>query len=84
LGPESGIQRSALRKERKELRRDAPLPPSQFAEVLDRYVGLCHSRGVLDFDLLLSEAITLLRDEPNVLASFRHRNRSIYVDEAQT
>jgi len=24
---------------------------SQFAEVLDRYVGLCRSRGVLDFDL---------------------------------
>ncbi len=41
------------------------------------------SRGVLDFDLLLSEAIALLRDEPNVLASFRHHNRSIYVDEAQ-
>jgi superfamily I DNA/RNA helicase len=64
-------------------RRDAPLPPSQFADVLDRYVGLCHSRGVLDFDLLLSEAISLLRDEPNVLAAFRHRNRSLYVDEAQ-
>jgi DNA helicase-2/ATP-dependent DNA helicase PcrA len=59
------------------------LPLSQFAEVLDRYVGLCRSRGVLDFDLLLSEAIALLRDEPNVLASFRHHNKSIYVDEAQ-
>jgi DNA helicase-2/ATP-dependent DNA helicase PcrA len=64
-------------------RREAPLPPAQFADVLDRYVGLCRSRGVLDFDLLLSEAIALLRDEPNVLASFRHRNKSIYVDEAQ-
>lgn len=64
-------------------RREAPLPAAQFAEVLDRYVGLCRSRGVLDFDLLLSEAITLLRDEPNVLASFRHRNKSIYVDETQ-
>jgi DNA helicase-2/ATP-dependent DNA helicase PcrA len=31
----------------------------------------------------LSEAISLLRDEPNVLASFRHRNRALYVDEAQ-
>ncbi|HEY5438657.1 MAG TPA: ATP-dependent helicase [Acidimicrobiales bacterium] len=64
-------------------RRDAPLAPAQFADVLDRYVGLCRSRGVLDFDLLLSEAIALLRDEPNVLASFRHRNKSIYVDETQ-
>jgi DNA helicase-2/ATP-dependent DNA helicase PcrA len=70
-------------KSARKLRRDAPLPASQFADVLDRYVGLCHSRGVLDFDLLLSEAIALLRDEPNVLASFRHHNRSLYVDEAQ-
>jgi DNA helicase-2/ATP-dependent DNA helicase PcrA len=37
----------------------------------------------LDFDLLLSEAIALLTDEPNVLASFRHHTKSIYVDEAQ-
>ena len=70
-------------KSARRLRREAPLPLSQFAEVLDRYVGLCRSRGVLDFDLLLIEAIALLRDEPNVLASFRHHNRSIYVDEAQ-
>jgi DNA helicase-2/ATP-dependent DNA helicase PcrA len=78
-----GINGALYAKRARKLRRDAPLPPSQFADVLDRYVGLCHSRGVLDFDLLLSEAITLLRDEPNVLASFRHRNRSLYVDEAQ-
>ena len=70
-------------KNARRLRRDAPLAPAQFAEVLDRYVGLCRSRGVLDFDLLLSEAITLLRDEPTVLAAFRHRNRSLYVDESQ-
>jgi DNA helicase-2/ATP-dependent DNA helicase PcrA len=70
-------------KNARKFRRDAPLPPAQFAEVLDRYVGLCRSRGVLDFDLLLSEAITLLRDEPTVLAAFRHHNRSLYVDESQ-
>ena len=70
-------------KNARKLRRAAPLAPAQFAEVLDRYVGLCRSRGVLDFDLLLGEAITLLRDEPNVLASFRHRTRSLYVDETQ-
>jgi ATP-dependent DNA helicase UvrD/PcrA len=64
-------------------RREGPLSPAQFAEVLDRYVGLCRSRGVLDFDLLLGEAVTLLRDEANVLAAFRHRTRSIYVDETQ-
>ncbi len=63
--------------------RDAPLPVATFADVLDRYVGLCHSRGVLDFDLLLSEAIALLRNEPAVRAAFRHRTPSLYVDEAQ-
>jgi DNA helicase-2/ATP-dependent DNA helicase PcrA len=78
-----GFNGALYAKSARKLRRDAPLPPSQFADVLDRYVGLCHSRGVLDFDLLLSEAITLLRDEPNVLAAFRHRNRSLYIDEAQ-
>jgi DNA helicase-2/ATP-dependent DNA helicase PcrA len=78
-----GFTGALYAKSARKLRRDAPLPPSQFADVLDRYVGLCHSRGVLDFDLLLSEAIALLREEPNVLASFRHRNRSLYVDEAQ-
>jgi DNA helicase-2/ATP-dependent DNA helicase PcrA len=78
-----GFNGALYAKNARKLRRDAPLAPSQFAEVLDRYVGLCHSRGVLDFDLLLSEAITLLRDEPNVLAAFRHRNRSLYVDETQ-
>jgi DNA helicase-2/ATP-dependent DNA helicase PcrA len=67
----------------KKARRDAPLPPAVFADVLDRYVGLCRSRGVLDFDLLLSEAITLLRDEPDVRAAFRHRTRALFVDESQ-
>ena len=78
-----GFTGALYAKNTKKLRRDAPLPPAQFADVLDRYVGLCRSRGVLDFDLLLSEAIALLRDDPNVLASFRHRNTSLYVDETQ-
>lgn len=63
--------------------RDAPLAPSSIGELVDRYVGLCRSLGVVDFDLLLGEAIKLLRDEPDVLAAFRFRNRSLYVDEAQ-
>ena len=78
-----GFTGAQYAKNAKKLRRDAPLPATQFADVLDRYVGLCRSRGVLDFDLLLSEAISLLRDEPNVLASFRHRNKALYVDETQ-
>jgi len=67
----------------KKARRDAPLPPALFADIIDRYVGLCRSRGVLDFDLLLREAITLLRDQPNVRAAFRHRVKAIFVDETQ-
>ncbi len=64
-------------------RRDAPLPPTVFAEVLDRYVGLCASRGVLDFDLLLREAIDVLREDAAARAAFRHRTRALFVDEAQ-
>ncbi len=67
----------------KRARRDAPLPAAVFADLLDRYVGLCRSRGVLDFDLLLSEAITLLRDDDDVRAAFRHRTRALFVDETQ-
>ncbi|MDE3043480.1 MAG: ATP-dependent helicase [Acidobacteriota bacterium] len=78
-----GLTGAAYAKLARRLRRDAPLPPGVFADVLDRYVGLCQSRGVVDFDLLLSEALQLLVNEPDVLASFRYRNRSLYVDEAQ-
>jgi DNA helicase-2/ATP-dependent DNA helicase PcrA len=78
-----GYNGAMYAKNARRLRRDAPLTPSQLADVLDRYVGLTRSRGQLDFDLLLSEAVTLLRDEPDVLASFRYRNRSLYVDETQ-
>jgi len=67
----------------KKARREAPLPPAVFADVLDRYVGLCRSRGVLDFDLLLSEAVSLLRNESPVREAFRHRTRALFVDETQ-
>jgi DNA helicase-2/ATP-dependent DNA helicase PcrA len=78
-----GLNGTTYAKRASRLRRQAPLPTSQFAELLDRYVGLCKSRGVLDFDLLLSEATELLRSEPAVVASFRHRNRALFVDETQ-
>jgi DNA helicase-2/ATP-dependent DNA helicase PcrA len=78
-----GFNGTLYAKNARRLRRDAPLAPAALADVLDRYVGLCKSRGVMDFDLLLSEAISTLRDEPDVLASFRYRNRSLYVDETQ-
>ncbi len=78
-----GFNGALYSKNAKKMKRDSPLPPAQFADVLDRYVGLCRSRGVLDFDLLLSEATSLLREDKNVLASFRHRTKAIFVDETQ-
>jgi DNA helicase-2/ATP-dependent DNA helicase PcrA len=78
-----GYDGAAYAKNVRKARRDTPLPVAQFADLLDRYVGLCRSRGVLDFDLLLQEAITLLRDQPAVRAAFRHRNRALFVDETQ-
>ena len=78
-----GLTPSTYAKRAQRLRRSGPLPNSQFSELLDRYIGLCKSRGVVDFDLLLSEAIMLLRDEPAVRASFRHHTRALFVDEAQ-
>jgi DNA helicase-2/ATP-dependent DNA helicase PcrA len=78
-----GYDGAAYAKSAKKQRRDCPLPITLFAEALDRYVGLCRSRGVLDFDLLLQEAIHLLRDQPRVKAAFRHRTRALFVDETQ-
>lgn len=78
-----GFDGAAYAKGARRLHRASPLPPAQFADLLDRYVGFCASRGVLDFDLLLGEAARLLRDEPDVRAAFRHQTRSLYVDETQ-
>ena len=78
-----GFRGATYARAAKKARREAPLPVAVFADVLDRYVGVCRSRGVLDFDLLLSEAIALLRDEPDVRAAFRHRTRALFVDETQ-
>ena len=78
-----GLNGAQYAKLARRQRRDSPLPPGDFADLLERYVGLCRSRGVVDFDLLLSEALKLLRDDADALAAFRYRNRSLYVDEAQ-
>ncbi len=64
-------------------RRSAPLAPSAMADLIDRYVGYCASRGVMDFDLLLSEATAVLRDDADARAAFRHSTRAIFVDETQ-
>ncbi len=78
-----GLRGAGYAREARRQRREAPVAPAAFAELLDRYVGLLASRGVLDFDLLLSEAVGLLRDHEAVRASFRHRTRALFVDETQ-
>jgi DNA helicase-2/ATP-dependent DNA helicase PcrA len=78
-----GLRGSDYAKVARRARRDAPLSPAHFAELLDRYVGMLASRGTLDFDLLLAEAVALLRDDATVRAAFRHRTRALFVDEVQ-
>ncbi len=78
-----GFDGAAYAKGARRLHRAAPLPPAQFADLLDRYVGFCASRGVLDFDLLLGEAARLLREDRDLRAAFRHQTRAIFVDETQ-
>ena len=64
-------------------RRSTVLAPAQMAEVIDRYGGYCAARGVVDFDLLLQNAIQILRENPATVAGFRHRTRAFFVDETQ-
>jgi ATP-dependent DNA helicase UvrD/PcrA len=78
-----GLSGAGYAKAVRRLRRETPLTPALTADLVERYVGLCKSRGVLDFDLLLGEAVALLRDEDDVRAAFRHRIRALFVDETQ-
>ncbi|MBU6496206.1 MAG: ATP-dependent helicase [Acidobacteria bacterium] len=78
-----GLEGAAYARAVRHARRDVPLGAAGFADFIDRYVGLCRARGVLDFDLLLQEAISLLRSEPALAEGFRHRTRALFVDETQ-
>ncbi len=70
-------------KNAKKLKREAPLPIPVFAEFIDRYIGMCQARHVLDFDLLLREAINLLQTDKAVRDGFRHTTPALFVDETQ-
>ncbi len=78
-----GLEGAAYTRMVRQLRRDVPLGAAGFADFLDRYVGLCRSRGVVDFDLLLQEAVSLLKNEPALAQGFRHTTRALFVDETQ-
>ena len=78
-----GLNGASYASHARRVRRKTPLAPAVFADVLDRYVGLCRSRGVVDFDLLLSEAVALLQNDQAVRDGFRHTTRALFVDETQ-
>jgi len=70
-------------KSARRLKRDAPLPASQFAKVLDRYVGLCRSRAC-STSTSCSRGDSALDRRAERPRSFRHHTKSLYVDEART
>lgn len=78
-----GLEGAAYVRVVRQARREVPLGAGGFAELIERYVGLCRARGVLDFDLLLQEAISLLKSESALAEGFRHRTRALFVDESQ-
>jgi DNA helicase-2/ATP-dependent DNA helicase PcrA len=78
-----GLTGVTYSKSAKKLKRDSPLPVPIFAEFIDRYIGMCQAKHVLDFDLLLREAITLLQTDKAVRDGFRHTTPALFVDETQ-
>jgi DNA helicase II / ATP-dependent DNA helicase PcrA len=53
------------------------------AKVYKAYESRKHAAGALDFDDLISEAVRLFRDHPDVLRHYQERFRYILVDEYQ-
>ncbi|MGY0799864.1 DNA helicase II [Lysobacter sp. A286] len=64
-----------------------PEPGDQWTDVMRRcyeaYQERCERAGLVDFAELLLRAHELLRDNPALLAHYRHRFREILVDEFQ-
>lgn len=57
--------------------------PGDVGVAFVRYEQALAARGALDFDDLVARALRLLRREPAVLATWRARCRTLFVDEAQ-
>ncbi len=53
------------------------------ADVFDLYQARMLSANAMDFDDLLSNAVRLLREHPDVLAAYRERFTSLLIDEFQ-
>ena len=56
---------------------------SLIASAYDRYLGLLHDEGVLDFASIQSCALRLLEDYPQALAEIRNRYQDVFIDEYQ-
>ncbi|HKH04931.1 MAG TPA: DNA helicase PcrA [Acidimicrobiales bacterium] len=55
----------------------------KIAEVFTEYQARLHRAGSMDFDDLLTQALRLLREHPDVLQHYQRRFRHILVDEYQ-
>jgi DNA helicase-2/ATP-dependent DNA helicase PcrA len=56
---------------------------TDFSRLVESYQEAKSQRGVMDFDDLLHEALSLLRTYPDLLATYRRRYTHIMVDEFQ-
>ncbi|MCJ7444433.1 MAG: ATP-dependent helicase [Methanotrichaceae archaeon] len=56
---------------------------AMIASAYDRYLKLLHSEGVLDFASIQSCALSLMQNNPQVLAGIRKRYQDIFIDEYQ-
>jgi len=63
--------------------RTPPMPPAQFAELMERFQQEKRKRRVVDFDDLLALAIRDLHSDEHYAAGVRWRHRHLYVDEFQ-
>ncbi|CEK09844.1 DNA helicase II [Legionella hackeliae] len=58
-------------------------PTRTLVQIYKAYEQACHTAGVIDFAELLLRTHELLRDNPDILAHYRHRFQAILVDEFQ-
>jgi DNA helicase II / ATP-dependent DNA helicase PcrA len=65
------------------LGRGTPLPYAEVAELLVRYRDAKNTRGLLDFDDLLTRCTDMIEQDATMAAAVRWRVRHLFVDEFQ-
>jgi len=63
--------------------RRSAVPPAKYADFHDVYEQLKRTRGVVDFDDMLTQLLHALRTDPQWAEGVRWRYRHFFVDEAQ-